>query len=116
MIGEAEDRSSGDVPRGTQEEPSTDAALTSAGQGICAELGVLPQGTLITEKGLAALLGKAVKSIKRAVKRGELPPSVRILGERRWTVGVVLRHIEERLDRAAREAERERRRFEGNTP
>lgn len=116
MVGETEDRSSGDEPMGALEAPATDAALAPAGQGICAEFGTLPQGALITEKGLAALLGRAAKSIRRAVRRGELPPPVRILGELRWTVGTILRHIEKSLENAAREAERERRRFEGNSP
>ena len=112
MVGEAKGRSSGaaeDEPNGDLETQAAEAALAPAGQGICAELGALPQGALITERGLAALLGKAAKSIRRAAGRGELPPPVRILGELRWTVGTILRHIEKRLENAAREAERERR-------
>ena len=100
------------------EEPNNDAGAATplTHDGICAELGAMPSGALITEKALAALLGRTAKSIKRAVARGELPPPVRILGELRWTVGSLLRHIEKRLDDAARESERESRRFEGNAP
>ena len=119
MVGEAKGRPSGapeDGPNGDLEPQAAGAALTPSGQGICAELGALPQGALITERGLAGLLGRAKRSVRRAVGRGELPPPVRILGELRWTVGTILRHIEKRLENAAQEAERERRRFEGNSP
>ncbi len=45
------------------ETPSSDAgAVTSqARDGICAELGAMPPGALITEKALAALLGRTAK-------------------------------------------------------
>jgi predicted DNA-binding transcriptional regulator AlpA len=79
--------------------------------GVCAELGTLPAEALVTEKALAAMLGKCVKSIKRAVKRGELPQPVRIMGAPTWTAGAIVRHIEKRLEAAARKAERERARL-----
>jgi predicted DNA-binding transcriptional regulator AlpA len=92
------------------------AATTPTPDGISAELGTLPSNTLITEKALAGLLGRAVKSIKRAVARGELPPPVRILGESRWTVGTIVRHVEKRLEAAALEADRARRRLAQDSP
>ena len=100
------------------EEPSNDAEAVTpqAHDGICAELGATPPGALITEKALAALLGRTAKSIKRAVARDELPPPVRILGELRWTVGAIIRHIEKRLEIAAHEAELKRRRREEDSP
>ena len=116
MTIETEDRASDAKPKDAQEPSPPETALASAGQGICAELGTLPQGAVITEKALAALLGRTAKSIKRAVTRGELPPPVRILGEPRWTVGAILRHIDKRLEVAAHEVEIERRRFEVNSP
>jgi len=119
MVGEAKGRLSGateDEQYGNPRTQAAEAALAQAEQGICPELGALPQGALITERGLAGLLGRAAKSIRRAVRRGELPPPVRILGELRWTVGAILRHVENRLENAAREAEREKGRFEGNAP
>ena len=67
--------------------------------GIYAELGNLPAGALVTEEGLAHLLGKGCqKSIKRAVDRGELPTPVKLLGKPTWTVGSIIAHIEERLE------------------
>jgi hypothetical protein len=74
--------------------------------GIIAELGTLGQETVITEEGLAQLFRRHPSSVKRAVDRGELPPPVRLFGQATWTVGVLIRHIEGRLARAAKEAER----------
>jgi predicted DNA-binding transcriptional regulator AlpA len=66
--------------------------------GIFVAIGGLPSGTLITEDGLANLLGKACReTIKRAVERGELPRPVRLLGKNTWTVGSIIQHIEDRL-------------------
>ena len=79
--------------------------------GVCAGLGALPPGALVTEKALAVMLGKCVKSIKRAVARNELPSPVRIMGAPTWTAGAIVRHVEKRLDAAARKAERERARL-----
>lgn len=70
--------------------------------GVCAELGTLPTGAFITEEALAAMLGKSRRSIRRAVERGELPPPVRMMGKRTWTAGVVIQHLEQRLEEAAR--------------
>jgi hypothetical protein len=99
-----------DAPGG----PSRDdvgAVPAPALDGVCSELGALPPGALVTEKALAVMLAKCVKSIKRAVARGELPAPVRIMGAPTWTAGAIVRHVEKRLDAAAREAERERARL-----
>lgn len=85
-------------------------------EGVLTLLGRLPPGTLITEEALARLVSKCTKSIKRAVHRGELPPSVKVMGKPSWTVGSILRHIEERLQRAAKQAERHARRLADLTP
>ncbi|MBI2503263.1 MAG: hypothetical protein HYW07_08515 [Candidatus Latescibacteria bacterium] len=74
--------------------------------GIIAALGELGPGAIITEGGMAHLFKRHPASIKRAVLRGELPPPTRLLGSSAWTVGAVVRHIEKRLETAAREAER----------
>ena len=74
--------------------------------GVVRELGDYPPGALITEGGLAKLLHRHPVSVKRAVQRGELPPPTRLLGKPVWTVGAILRHVEDRLERAAKESER----------
>lgn len=58
---------------------------------------------IITEKALAHLFQRHPVSIKRAVRRGELPPPCRLFGGNAWTVGVIISHIEKRLEEAAKE-------------
>jgi hypothetical protein len=77
------------------------------GPGIYLELGKLPASTVITEDGLAGIMGKTCReSIKRAVARGELPAPVKIMGKNCWTVGVIVKHLEDRLDSEARKVAR----------
>ena len=73
-------------------------AETGLSTGLCAKLGVLGEGALVTETGLAEMLGKHPVSVKRAVERGELPPPTRLMGKPVWTVGAIRRHIEARLE------------------
>lgn len=84
--------------------------------GIIAELGDLRSGAIITEVGLAALFGRHVVSVKRAVGRGELPPPCKLFGTNVWTAGSLVRYIEGRLSQAATEAERDAKRLAGHAP
>ena len=84
--------------------------------GIVAELGRLGQTALITEEGLARLFSRHPVSVKRAVQRGELPPPCKLFGANLWTVGILIRHIEQRLEQAALETERDARRFNNLSP
>ena len=70
--------------------------------GVFAAIGALPPGALITEAGLAKLLGKCTASIKAAVHRGELPFPVRLMGKNTWTAGAIVRHHENRLEAIAK--------------
>lgn len=72
--------------------------------GIVAELGKLGPGAVLFEEGFARLIGKHPISLKRAVKRGEIPPPVHWMGKPAWTVGAIIRHLDERLATAAQEA------------
>jgi len=92
---------------GEQNQPEESRALP----GVVAALGELGPATVITEKGMAALFGRHPASIRRAVTRGELPRPARLLGGPAWTVGSIVRHIETRLEEAAKEAERESRKI-----
>ena len=74
--------------------------------GIIAALGELGAGAIIMEEGVAGLFKRHVASVKRAVQRGELPPPTRIFGQNTWTVGILVGHIEQRLEAAAAERER----------
>jgi hypothetical protein len=82
---------------GTQE--ATDA-------GIIRELGELPPDTVLSEEALAKIFNRHRVSIKRAVERGELPPSVRLFGEPVWTVQALRDHVNRRLEAAKKEADR----------
>jgi len=73
--------------------------------GICAIVGALPPGSIISEQGLAKMLAKHPASIKAAVDRGELPPPIRFMGKPTWTAGAVVKHFEKRLEAAEKEAE-----------
>jgi hypothetical protein len=70
--------------------------------GIIAVLGELKPAAIITEEGVARLFNRHVASVKRAIQRRELPPSTRLFGQNVWTVGIPIRHIESRLDQAAK--------------
>lgn len=67
-----------------------------------AGLRLLEDGAIITEGELATIFDKHPASIKRAVERGELPPSTRFMGKPVWTVGAIRTHIGERLDEEKR--------------
>lgn len=73
--------------------------------GIIKELGELPTGAVISEQGLAKIFNRHKVSVKRAVERGELPPSIRLFGEPVWTAGALLEHLSKRLDAAKKETE-----------
>ena len=74
--------------------------------GVVAELGELKEGAVIFEEGLAHLFRRHPVSVKPAVERGELPPPTRLLGRSAWTVGAILRHLEDRQEQATKEKER----------
>lgn len=75
-------------------------------EGIVKELGELVPGAIITEVGLAKMFERHKSSVKRAVKRGELPPPTKLFGGPVWTAGVLVHHFEKRLNQAAKEAEK----------
>ena len=62
------------------------------------------------------MFGRHPASIKRAVARGELPAPARLLGGNSWTAGAIVRHIERRMDEAAKENERTARRLDALKP
>ena len=100
------------------EEPQA-ANLTDEGGspgGIVKGLGELPPGAILTEEDLARMFNRHPVSVKRAVERGELPPSVRMFGKPCWMVSVILGHIGARLEAAKRDAEKERARISRLSP
>ena len=69
--------------------------------GIVRTFAALGDRALVTRAGLAHVFGRTATSIDRAVDRRELPPPTKIFGTPVWTVGSILRHIEEAQSRAA---------------
>ena len=84
--------------------------------GVVKELGELGAGAVITEAGLARLLGRHKVSIKRAVERGELPPPIRLCGGPVWLAGAIIEHLQKRMDEAAKEREKVQRRISDLCP
>ena len=82
----------------------TEVAERGLELGVVREIGDLPSGAIVTETALAKIFGKHPCSIRRATDRGELPQPVRLMGKRSWTVGSIVRHMENRLQMAAEEA------------
>ena len=80
--------------------------------GIIIALGEMKPGTIVTEEGLAQCFNRHVVSVKRAVQRGELPPPCRLFGASVWTAGILIRHIEQRLEQAAREVAKDTKRIQ----
>ena len=74
--------------------------------GVIAALAELPPDALIDEQALARIFGRCQTSIRRAVRRGELPRPVKLFGRPTWTARAVLDHIAKRLEAKKQEAER----------
>lgn len=75
--------------------------------GVITELGLLPAGAILDEISVAEIFGRHPASVKRAVDRGELPPSIRLFGKPCWTVRIILEHLDRRLKVARESGERE---------
>lgn len=76
------------------------------GPGVISTLGRLPGNTILTLDALARMLGVCHMTVRRGVRRRELPPGVRVAGRQTWTVESITTHLRNRLERAARERER----------
>ena len=79
--------------------------------GIILELGDLPAETVISEQALAKIFNRHRVSIKRAIERGELPPSIRLFGEPVWTIKAIQEHLSERLEQAKKDSEKLQKKF-----
>ena len=85
--------------------------MNEANTGVIKELGELPPDAVVSEAALAKIFNRHQVTVKRAVERGELPPSVRLFGEPVWTVQALRDHIAKRLEAAKKEAEQLKRRI-----
>jgi len=99
-------RGEAEGPRTATGEPGRGDMGEGVLPGVVAELGELGPGAVISEAGLARLFNRHPASIKRAVERGELPRPCKLLGAPTWTVGAIVRHLEQRLAQVQVEAEK----------
>lgn len=72
----------------------------------------LPGDALVDEAALAASLDVTKRTVRRMVRRHELPPPVAFAGRAMWQVRRVVAWFEARAERAARAAERDARRLD----
>jgi hypothetical protein len=72
---------------------------------VLTKLAELPEKAFLDEAALSAVLGVCKRTVRRMVRRFELPPPVRFAGRATWQAGKILTHFEERAEAAAREAE-----------
>lgn len=79
--------------------------------GVIRELAAMAPETIIDEAGLAQIFGRHPVSIKRAVRRGELPPGVKLFGRSAWTARAILDHLNRRLETVKQDRERLKRRI-----
>lgn len=79
-------------------------------------IGDLPDPSIVSEKDLARWSRKHPTSIKRAIKRGELPVPVRLFGGNVWTVKVLRDHFENRLLEAANDAGKTKQTIQAHMP
>ena len=97
---------------GDPEAEKADAG--SKGGLIIDELARLPERSLLDEAALARILHIAPRTLRRLVTRWQLPPGVNVGGRTYWFSGKVLDHIQAAADRAAKDAERNARKFREN--
>ena len=79
---------------------------------IIEKLGDLPKGAIVNEEALAKMFDRCQVSIKRAIQRGELPPPVKMFGMPVWTAEKLLSHLNSRLDKALKEEDKNRKKFQ----
>ena len=62
---------------------------------------------LLMTKDFETLFGICDETVHNAVKRGELPPPVKLFGRNTWSVESIQQHLAQRLEAARVQAERE---------
>lgn len=105
-----------EVPSGEAGKGEEKVSERSKEGWLLTELAALPPGAMVDEQRLARLLGVTDRTVRRMVRRGELPPPVRLGGRAVWLAGRVLAHVERRAEEAARRAEKEARRIAALSP
>ena len=76
----------------------------------------LPDRAVLDEARLARILGVSGRTVRRMVKRGELPPAVPLGARSVWLAGRVLDFLDRQAEQAERDAERTARRIAAYSP
>lgn len=84
--------------------------------GFPRSLGNLPPTELINVVGLAKILGRCKKSIERAIRRGELPPPIKMMGRHTWSVQQLNDHFQKRIDHVTKLEQRRQARRDAQWP
>jgi len=90
----------------TDAEMAAMESMTTESRGICVDLATMPEKSIIDEVALARILRVTTRTIRRMVQRHEIPPPVNLAGKSVWFAGNILSHIQTRVDRSAKDAER----------
>ena len=99
-------------PPSTAPDSGQPEDLGAAKEGrVLVRLAELPAQTILDEQALAGCLQITRRTVRRMVRRFELPPPVEFGGRSTWMAGRVLEHVARRAERAARAAEREEQRL-----
>lgn len=75
--------------------------------GIIRGFAEMPKDAIISEIGLAKLIGVTTRTVRRMVTRHELPPGIPFAGRKTWLAGRVLDWIIKRAEEAERKGERD---------
>lgn len=80
--------------------------------GIIIRLSVLSRDDLLDEIAMAKVFAvRCTRTIKRMVKRYEIPPPILLASKRYWRVGVVLDWINESIERVEKDARHQAQRY-----
>lgn len=79
-------------------------------------LGKIERAQLIDERALAEALGVCVRTLRRMVRRGDLPPAVRLGRKKIWQSDRVLDHLDRRAAEVENAAARERGKIQSLRP
>lgn len=94
------------TPSSPEEEPKE----TADQKMDLGSLARMPEDAPMDADHLCQMFACGSRALSRMVKRGELPPGVKVGGKPIWTAGVLRKHIQKRSEHAAQEAEKRRER------
>ena len=94
------------IERHNGEGASTPEATCGAIGRSLGDLARKPAGTLMDERALADCLDVSPRTLRRMVKRGQLPNGIKLGGRRMWLAEKVLQFLNDRADELAGEAKK----------